>query len=205
MLRSRLTIVVGVALVLFSGVFGFAIRPLLLAKPEYTIPTITDWPVYQDDALGITFQYPAKWTVVSDGNGIVRISPPDTDSRQWDSEAGPFYTYGIRVIPLDGPYPAFPVEITQQDLSDHFARINSFYFDSAELQLSDGQSLSLIYNIAHDGRSLLAFKAVGESVLQLEMGRHFTGTPTVSEIVAFFGVLASLHEPTRPVAKALAQ
>lgn len=165
---------------------------------------MVNWLTYTDPKENIKFQYPSDWTVSKEGKAIIRVSPPNADKILSDMDVDSAI-YGVRIMPLNPPYPAFPVNLTSLDVHDHLARINTFFFQKDEIKLSDGSTVTLVYNIEHDNRSMLALKSYGDKTLEIEIGHYFPGTRSISDMVGFWGIVATLDKITAQEAKALVQ
>lgn len=166
---------------------------LLFIWPEQSSQkqSLSTWQTYIDDSLGISFQYPLDWNVQVETSDIIRISPPYALAINSDFEVGRA-VYGVRVMPFDAPYPMFPFELTERDIDLGLKHITSFYFQTAEFQTAAGETILVVYDIAHDNRSLLAFKRIQGRLFAIELGRYFPGTRMLADAVGFFGILSSL-------------
>lgn len=170
-------------------------------SPKSTIQPLINlggWLSFTDNTRGISFQYPPQWTVVQENEYITRISPPYAETRiptmQGDGDVA---IYGIRIMPLVLPYgsgySSFPVLLTENDVNNRLSHIHNLFFRKEEIYTDfNDDPLLLVYDVGHYDRSLLALKSVSGDIMQIELGHNFPGN-TLSDIVAFFGVVSTLR------------
>jgi hypothetical protein len=150
------------------------------------------WLTYSTSSVPLEFQYPRDWSITSENDMIIRITPKRNDIPLSDMIVETAI-YGIRIMPLEAPYSVFPVRIQKEDIANHLKRISSFYFQNTEINYTDGSSALIIYLItANNQHSVLALKTIRNKVYQIELGRGFPRPLRTSDLLTFFSVVNSL-------------
>lgn len=161
-------------------------------EQHYAALHIEEWPTFMSQQYHLSFQYPPGWTVISESSGIIRITPPDSDSilpiLQGDGES---LIFGIRIAPFE-TYPALPTALRETDLTTHLTRINSYSLKTLTLTMSTSTIATVVYDIEHQTPLVVIYKWVNGQLFQVELGRHF-GMSTPSDVVGLFGVATTLQ------------
>jgi hypothetical protein len=164
------------------------------ANPHNSPETIQiqGWNTYEDTFHNITFQYPSDWLVdAKQPHNRLLISPRDSEARLPTMQGdGSNLQFGITIARLN-EYPALPDAVIERDLENGFEDFRHYSINKAMIT-SSKQKVWLVYDLAHDDKTLVAYKQLGGEWIQLEMGRNFGGN-RLTDVVSFFGVLASIH------------
>lgn len=153
---------------------------------------ISEWPVFHSDTQHLIFQYPPGWSVTSESNGVLRVSPPNAETRFADSQGdGDSIIYGIRIAPFE-TYPALPTNLRESDLSTHLRRINSYSFKVMQITENNADPALLVYDLEEHPAFMVLYKKINKQIFQIELGRHFEAS-TFSDKVDFFGVASTLR------------
>ncbi len=82
-MMKRIALAVGIALMLVGSVFAInraakPIEPIAVANPREADVT-SGWKTYASDECGVTFRYPADWTVSEDAETRIVLTKPNVD------------------------------------------------------------------------------------------------------------------------------